>query len=197
MVNRLKVFFSESSSLVSIVFILGMVILVWVSIADGIVEAIEVGNFFTFLLAISAFLSLQASNASINKKLQIEQQPLVVISLPTRNGDVEEPSPLPSALVVKNIGRGPALSVKVSANRFQGKQLLFDSSQPESIDLAASELKENWNLDEKSLSEILTGQERFSLFTSFSDQLGNMYEMRTDLELENSFWKVVQNTRIV
>ncbi len=192
MLKKLKLYLSDSSSFIFVIFTIGALLILFVTIADGVVGSDEIGNFLTFLVAFSAYLSLQASNASLNKKLQIEQQPLVVISLPIS----ADPTPLPTNLIAKNIGRGPALGVRVGSNRFKDNQMLFDSSQPESVDLAAGESKVDWSLDDKMISELLVEKEQFNLFLSYTDQLGNLYEMRTDLQLQGGYWRVSQNIRI-
>lgn len=177
-----------------LVFIAGGIVLSSLVLVDGKIEPSEIDNLFTYLLIVAAFLSVEASISSLNRRLKIEQQPLVVVSIPLSVD--QSPSVVPGIITVKNIGRGPALGVRVSPHRYEEKTI-FDSSQPESIDLGAGDERADWTLDEQTITRLLEGKDYFNLFISYSDQLGTEYEVRTDMQLTGGYWRVVQNTRIV
>lgn len=171
-----------------IVALVAMIVLI---IQDGRVDALEIGNIVNALVVLSAFAALRSSNDNLSRQLKVEQQPLIVVTEPII---VEELlSSAPPNLMIKNIGRGPALGVRFSFTS-DAVMPIFEANQPNSVDLAAGEEKRDWRVQAELLkSQVAASQDSFFLYNLYTDQLGNHYHGRTRFSLENGVLKILQN----
>ena len=112
------------------------------------------------------------------KQLEIEQEPLVVLSEISAGVGAY-------ALTIKNIGRGPALSItgNVSKDTDVRNSAFFQTAHPHSWNLSSGGQFEGWQvdthrIDEETIEE--SGYRYFYLF--FKSQLGDLY--RTEIKIK-------------
>ena len=179
----------------------------------GLNEAIGLGILAVSSLAVIVSLySSHQSNKHIEKQLEIEQEPYVVIldGMYVNEPHTSRPGQVPFVLKIKNIGRGPALRVTVTTSRTDQNKAFFEASEPHSIDLSSGDEKFDWKVDENNLDvyigESYEGLHIDTLLTSNPvylyvycyDQLGKIHKTKTKLESCNPYpyLKVMENIKL-
>ena len=158
-----------------------------------------IGTLLAFFAAIWAInesnKQSQKALERIEKQLEIEQEPYVVVKNPITIGDNF------LYLNVKNVGRGPALSVVGGTRPKDINQSFFSDTEPHAEYLSAGEGREEaWKVDLSRLGEMQAveeGESKYPIFYLFyKSQLGRWYQTLVKVrELGESNYKVMENNR--
>lgn len=169
----------------------------------------------TILAALAAYAAIKQSS----KQLEIEQTPHVVLQdhIGTTNDySAHEMRTRVHTIKVKNVGRGSAIHISVTADP-EGEISIIEGSNPHTINLAAKEYNNSWAIDE---TQVIKGLEKqgisvegtiidhfpkeetlakesikdaeFKLFIWYEDQLGNAYESVATIRRASHFLKVME-----
>jgi len=165
--------------------------IIWPGLLEDIFKWTAAGSIATA----AAFYATYKMLLELKKQVELEQEPYVVVKSPiVIKGNFLH-------LNVKNVGRGPALSVVGGTKPKDRNQAFFSDSEPHAEYFSAGKGHKDWKVDYGRLGEMQTikeGSLEYPVFYLFyKSQLGCWYQTLVKIrELEDKDkYKVMENSR--